>query len=233
MADKTASMPGAFEDPPLQQPQPIAPFQPAFTQGSPEDPMRPTAGPTGKPAMRRSVSSPTQTKSSFMGDAAFIGGAAVATAGIIASQNRKSSPGVRFGFNGEQQEKYDRELREEREREDRERRRADRTRALKEEAERFAREEDEKRVVAELKLRQQREEEDRERQRQLEHNLREEAYRREQAQAAEESRRRVEMEREAEERERQMANDRQIREELERKQRERERKGRPRASQGR
>jgi hypothetical protein len=224
-----SSMPGAFEDPPLQQPQPIAPFQPAFTQGSPEDPMRATAGPAGKPAMRRSVSSPTQTKSSFMGDAAFIGGAAVATAGIIASQNRKSSPGVRFGFNGEQQEKYDREIREEREREDRERRRADRTRALKEEAERFAREEDEKRVLAEQKLRQ-REDEDRERQRQLEHNLREEAYEREQAQIVEEACRRVEMEREAEERERQMTNDRQIREELERKQREREEK--PRKSKG-
>ena len=193
-----------------------------------------------------------------MGDAAFIGGAAVATAGIIASQNRKSSPGVRFGFNGEQQEKYDRELREEREREDRERRRADRTRALKEEAERFAREEDEKRVLAEQRVAEQkrrqreeeeaehqrqlenrqreeayrREQEDAERQRQLqlENHQREEAYRREQAQLAEESRRRVEQEREAEERERQAANDREIREELERKQREREEK--PRKSKG-
>ena len=222
-----SAMPGAFEfeDPPLQQPQPIAPFQPAFTQASPEDPLRPTAGPAAKPALRRSVSSPTQTKGSFMGDAAFIGGAAVATAGIIASQNRKSSPGVRFGFNGEQQEKFDREVREEKDREDRERRRADRTRALKEEAERFAKEEDEKRVLAEQKRRE-REEEDREHLRQLENEQREEAYRRDQAQLAEESRRRAEHDREAEERERQMSNDRQIREELERKQKEREEKPR-------
>jgi hypothetical protein len=221
------SMPGAFEDPPLQQPQPITPFQPSFTQASPEDPLRPTTGPSGKPPMRRSVSSPTRnSKGGFMGDAAFIGGAAVATAGIIASQNRKGSPGsVRFGFNGEQQEKFDRELREEREREDVERRRADRTRALKEEAERFAREEDEKRTLAERKRRQQ-EEEEREHQRQFEERQREEAYNREQARNAEESRRRAEEERQAEEEERQRFNDRQIREELERKQKEREEKSR-------
>ncbi|KAM0704023.1 hypothetical protein Q7P35_008255 [Cladosporium inversicolor] len=227
VSSRHPSMPGAFEDPPLQQPQPITPFQPSFTQGSPEDPLRPTAGPSSKPPMRRSVSSPTRnSKGGFMGDAAFIGGAAVATAGIIASQNRKGSPGsVRFGLNGEQQEKFDREIRQEREKEDAERRRADRTRALKEEADRFAREEDEKRALAERKRRQQKEEE-RERQRQVEANQREEAYRREQARNAEEARRRGEEERQAEEEERQRFNDRQIREELERKQREREEKSR-------
>ncbi|GAB7324711.1 hypothetical protein MBLNU13_g08574t2 [Cladosporium sp. NU13] len=227
VSSRHPSMPGAFEDPPLQQPQPIAPFQPSFTQGSPEDPLKATAGPSSKPPMRRSVSSPTRnSRGSFMGDAAFIGGAAVATAGIIASQNRKGSPGnVRFGLNGEQQEKFDREIREERAKEDAERRRADRTRALKEEAERFAREEDEKRALAERKRRQQ-EEEEREHQRQIEANQREEAYRREQARNAEESRRRAEEARQAEEEERQRFNDRQIREELERKQMEREEKSR-------
>nr|POF27663.1 hypothetical protein CFP56_71472 [Quercus suber] len=148
------SMPGAFDSPPLgrpspaplQQPKPLTPIKPAFTQdASIFDDERPRA--------RRTQSSPS--RSNLVGDAALIGGAALATAGIIASAGKKSreSSNVRFGFTEEQQLREDRDQRR-REREENEgRRRADRTRALKEEAERAAREEDVRRREEEVRTR--------------------------------------------------------------------------------
>ena len=157
-----ASMPGAFDSPPLvarpgpaplQQPQPVTPVQPAFTQGSPEMDDR-------RPKPRRTQSSPVQ--STFAQDAALIGAAAVGTTALIASQRRKSKD-VRFGLTDEQERKHERERREEDEqRAEEERRRAGRTRVLKEEAERHSREaeararEDEDRRLAEAELERQR-----------------------------------------------------------------------------
>ena len=215
-----ASMPGAFDSPivarpgpaPIQQPQPITPVQPAFTQ-APYESMTATAD--DRPHMpRRTQSSPTQ---SGWKDAALIGGAALATAGIIASSSGRRSKepsNVRFGLTDEQQKKHDREVRRERERVDEERRRADRTRALKEEADRHAREEDDRRsreahereVAAIAAADEQRriaakreaeEQAELDRQKARESREREEAYRREQARSAEETERRRVSEHEA------------------------------------
>ena len=146
------SMPGAFEPPtvrpgpaPLQQPQPIAPVSPAFVKDAFLD---------ERPKPRRTASSPT--KSSFgLQDAALIGAGALAAGSIIASQGRKSreASNVRFGLTDEQQRKEDRQRRRGREEADEERRRADRTRALKEEAERHAKEEDARRREEEVRRR--------------------------------------------------------------------------------
>ncbi|KAK3075400.1 hypothetical protein LTR53_001331 [Teratosphaeriaceae sp. CCFEE 6253] len=135
------SMPGTFEPSmarpgpaPLQQPQPIAPISPAFVQDAFLD---------DRPKPKRTASSPT--RSSFgLQDAALIGVGALAAGSIIAGQGRKSkdAPNVRFGLTDEQQQREDRQRRREREGIEEERRRADRTRALKEEAERHAKEED-------------------------------------------------------------------------------------------
>ncbi|KAK4903302.1 hypothetical protein LTR27_000231 [Elasticomyces elasticus] len=146
------SMPGSFDSSvgrpgpaPLQQPQPIAPISPAFVQDAfLED----------RPKPRRTVSSPT--RSSFgLQDAALIGVGALAAGSIIAGQGRKGkeSSNVRFGLTDEQQRKEDCQRRRERQEADEERRRADRTRALKEEAERHAKEEDSRRREEEVRRR--------------------------------------------------------------------------------
>ncbi|KAK5712601.1 hypothetical protein LTR17_017916 [Elasticomyces elasticus] len=146
------SMPGSFDSPvgrpgpaPLQQPQPIAPISPAFVQDAfLED----------RPKPRRTASSPT--RSSFgLQDAALIGVGALAAGSIIAGQGRKGkeSSNVRFGLTDEQQRKEDGQRRRERQEADEERRRADRTRALKEEAERHAKEEDSRRREEEVRRR--------------------------------------------------------------------------------
>nr|POE78075.1 reticulocyte-binding protein 2 like a [Quercus suber] len=148
------SIPGAFDAPPtsrpgaapLQQPKPVTPIKPAFTQD-------PSVFDEDRPRIRRTQSSPS--RSNVVGDAALIGGAALATAGIIASASKKprESSNVRFGLTEEQQMREDREQRR-REREENEgRRRADRTRALKEEAARAAHEEDAKRREEEVQIR--------------------------------------------------------------------------------
>ncbi|WPH00348.1 Hypothetical protein R9X50_00317400 [Acrodontium crateriforme] len=165
------SMPGAFDDVPvvrpspgpIQQPKPVSPKRAAFVKNSPDSNGRFSSRPTPT----RTQSSPT--RNTFVEDAALIGGAALVTAGVIASQNKKSkeSSNVRFGLTEEQQQKEDREQyrkqererRRESERADDERRRADRTRALKEEAERNAREQDAQR--REEQVRQRREDENR------------------------------------------------------------------------
>ncbi|KAK3724477.1 hypothetical protein LTR37_001101 [Vermiconidia calcicola] len=157
------SMPGAFDDAPyvatarpglgpIQQPQPVTPIQPAFTQQSPLD------FDDHRPTPRRTQSSPTQG-SSFVKDAALIGAAAVGTAALIASQGRKPKD-VRF-------EDQERRSEEDKRKAGEERRRADRARALKEEAERFSREQDvlraraeENRRIAEAELERQREAEE-------------------------------------------------------------------------
>ncbi|KAK3709971.1 hypothetical protein LTR37_010590 [Vermiconidia calcicola] len=157
------SMPGAFDDVPyvatarpgigtIQQPQPVAPIQPAFTQQNPLD------FDEHRPLPRRTQSSPTQG-SSFVKDAALIGAAAVGTAALIASQGRKPKD-VRF-------EDQERRSEQDRRKAGEERRRADRARALKEEAERFSREQDvlraraeENRRVAEAELEREREAEE-------------------------------------------------------------------------
>ncbi|KAK6424988.1 hypothetical protein LTR81_002704 [Elasticomyces elasticus] len=146
------SMPGSFDSPvgrpgpaPLQQPQPIAPISPAFVQDAfLED----------RPKPRRTASSPT--RSSFgLQDAALIGVGALAAGSIIAGQGRKGkeSSNVRFGLTDEQQRKEDGQRRRERQEADEERRRADRTRALKEEAQRHAKEEDSRRREEEVRRR--------------------------------------------------------------------------------
>ncbi|KAK6428353.1 hypothetical protein LTR95_015504, partial [Oleoguttula sp. CCFEE 5521] len=156
IGSRQASMPGAFDaglssfdrpgPGPIQQPQPISPFQPSFTRPDFDGSISATAGP------RRSITEPTRQipPSSFAKDAAVIGGtAALVGAGVMAAQGLSSSKdrdrgkgSVSFGFTEEQQRKADDEARSERKREEESRRRADRTRALKEEAERVAREED-------------------------------------------------------------------------------------------
>ncbi|OQO11380.1 hypothetical protein B0A48_05636 [Cryoendolithus antarcticus] len=156
IGSRQASMPGAFDvsftsldrpgPGPIQQPQPISPFQPSFTRPDFNGSISATAGP------RRSMTEPTwqAPPSSFAKDAAVIGGtAALVGAGVMAAQSLPSSKdrdrgkgNVSFGFTEEQQRKADDEARSERKREEESRRRADRTRALKEEAERVSREED-------------------------------------------------------------------------------------------
>ena len=137
-----ASMPGGFDSSPplvrpgpgpIQQPKPVAPIQPAFTQ-------RDTDFDTQRPKPMRTQSSPVQ--SSFAQDAALIGAAAVGTAAVIASQRRKSKD-VRFGFTEEQERRHEAESRkEQQQRAEEERRRNDRERELKREAERHTREQD-------------------------------------------------------------------------------------------
>ncbi|TKA44464.1 hypothetical protein B0A54_05209 [Friedmanniomyces endolithicus] len=152
------SMPGAFEPSmarpgpaPLQQPQPITPVSPAFVQDTFFD---------ERPKPRRTASSPARGNFGLE-DVALIGAGALAAGSIIASQGRKGkeSSNVRFGLTDEQKLKEDRQRRRERQEADEERRRADRTRALKEEAERHAKEEDASR--REELVRQRREEENR------------------------------------------------------------------------
>ncbi|UJO22362.1 uncharacterized protein CLAFUR5_09179 [Fulvia fulva] len=162
-----SSMPGSFDEGVpvsrpgpdiLRAPQPISPAQPAFTQSPPEL-ESPTQYRPGHP--RRANSSPT--RGHFAQDAALIGGAALATAGAIAGMSSisgrsgrdKEASRVSFGFTEEQQAKEDREHRREQKLADEERRRADRTRALKEEADRAAKE------ARQEEVRRQREEENR------------------------------------------------------------------------
>ncbi|KAK6439791.1 hypothetical protein LTR95_003985, partial [Oleoguttula sp. CCFEE 5521] len=234
IGSRQASMPGAFDSGltsfdrpgpgPIQQPQPISPFQPSFTRPDFDGSMTATSGP------RRSMTEPTRQApvSSFAKDAAIIGGtAALVGAGVMAAQGLSSSRdkdrgkgSVSFGFTEEQQRKVDDEARSERKREEESRRRADRTRALKEEAERVAREEvvraqaesrrrDEERRLQEVRereeqerrkrdddrrrteARERREQEELEVQRK-ESEIREEAYRREQARLQAEERARSE-----------------------------------------
>lgn len=153
------STPGSFDPPvasrpgpgPLQHPQPVTPISPAFVQGP--------AQLDQQPQPRRTASSPTRPSFGLQ-DAALIGAGALAAGSIIASQGRKatkSPSNVRFGLTEEQQRKDDRERRRERERADEERRRADRTRALKEEAERAAKEEDARQREGEVHRRRQEE----------------------------------------------------------------------------
>ncbi|KAK5124430.1 hypothetical protein LTR85_001647 [Meristemomyces frigidus] len=211
------SMPGSFDPPvvrpgpgPLQHPQPMAPISPAFVQS----PSRMDE----RPIPRRTASSPIRPSFGLQ-DAALIGAGALAAGSIIASQGRKSTKepsNVRFGLTEEQQRKDDRERRRERDRADEERRRADRTRALKEEAERAAEEQDarqreeevhrrrqdENRRAAEATLERERQEAAKreaeqqveiERQRkERERREQEEAYHREQARLADEARRQEE-----------------------------------------
>ncbi|KAK0825704.1 hypothetical protein LTR73_006859 [Friedmanniomyces endolithicus] len=152
------SMPGSYEPSmarpgpaPLQQPQPITPVSPAFVQDAFFD---------ERPQPRRTASSPARGNFGLE-DVALIGAGALAAGSIIASQGRKGkeSSNVRFGLTDEQKMKEDRQHRRERQEADEERRRADRTRALKEEAERHAKEEDASR--REEAVRQRREEENR------------------------------------------------------------------------
>lgn len=158
-----ASVPGAFDAPyvvaarpgpaPLQQPKPVTPIKPSFTQDTRDFD-------SGRPIPRRTQSSPVQ--GTWGTDAALIGAAAVGTAAVIASQGRKSKD-VRFGFTEEQERRHEDERRKEQQRADEERRRADRTRALKDEADRYSREQDvlrqradENRKAAEAELERQR-----------------------------------------------------------------------------
>ncbi|KXT01756.1 hypothetical protein AC578_2732 [Pseudocercospora eumusae] len=188
------SMPGAFDveppiyrpaQAPIAQPQPMTLTKPAFTQPGADLGYTATASHEHvRPGMsRRTQSSPVQ--STWMKDAAAIGGGALAAGAIIAgasalngstasgaSGRRSKDPNSRvsFGLTSEQQRKEDRERRKEEQRAaDDERRRSDRARAVKEEAERAAREsrqeeirqqrEDENRQLAEAKLAKFREEE--------------------------------------------------------------------------
>ncbi|KAK3669902.1 hypothetical protein LTR78_010213 [Recurvomyces mirabilis] len=151
-----ASMPGSWDAPngrpgpaPLQQPQPIAPVSPAVM----EDVVH------GRPIPRRTASSPTRP-SFGLTDAALIGAGALAAGSIIAGQGRaRKDSNVRFGLTDEQQQREDRQRRRDREDAEDERRRADRTRALKDEAGRHAKEEDAKRREEDVRRR--REEENR------------------------------------------------------------------------
>ncbi|KJX92732.1 hypothetical protein TI39_contig5829g00007 [Zymoseptoria brevis] len=222
------SMPGAYDvEPPsiyhpgaapLQQPQPTTPIRTDFTHNSHD-----ADADWSRPKPRRVNSSPS--RGTFAQDAALIGAGALATAGIIAAtsasagkKSRGEPSNVRFGLTEEQQRKDDRDRVRDNQRADEERRRADRTRALKEEAERVAREsrqeeirrarEDENRRAAEAELVRQRDIAKREAEHQAEMERqraereamdryiaeqnqrrdREDAYRREQARLAEEAR---------------------------------------------
>ncbi|KAM3413951.1 hypothetical protein BST61_g10620 [Cercospora zeina] len=150
------SMPGAFEaeDPPIyrpgpgivQHPQPMSPARPAFTQPEAEAGYTATVGATdGRPIPRRTQSSPVQ--STWGQDAALIGAGVLGAGAIIAGsalssgrKSRDSQSNVRFGLTEEQERKENRSGKQEDKKTDEERRRADRTRALKEEAERAAKE---------------------------------------------------------------------------------------------
>jgi hypothetical protein len=219
------AMPGAFDSEPmvgrpgaapLQQPQPITPIKPAFTNQSPKDfndSREPRPG-----RLRRAMSSPTN--GTFARDAAIIGGAAIATASIIAAsgsgRKSKEPANVRFGFTEEQERRHDREQRDESEKlaaaaAADEKRRAEATRALKEEAERRAREsrqedvrrvrEEENRKAAEARLAKDRamQQEDAERQVQAAQRREQEEQERradEERRLAEQERRRRDQERE-------------------------------------
>ncbi|KAK5168944.1 uncharacterized protein LTR77_006253 [Saxophila tyrrhenica] len=148
------SIPGDFDAPytaaarptisPVQ-PKPFTPIKPSFTQDTRDFDH-------DRPIPRRSQSSPVQ-QSSWGKDAALIGAAALGTAAVIASQGRKPKD-VRFGLTEEQERRHEDERRKEQQRLDEERRRADRTRALKEEAERHTREQEVLRQRAEGNRRQ-------------------------------------------------------------------------------
>ncbi|KAI7615586.1 hypothetical protein KC319_g19655, partial [Hortaea werneckii] len=217
---KISSMPGGWDldEPvvsrpgpgPIQQPKPVAPVSPAFVRD--EDMTR------ERPTPRRTASSPV--RSSFgLSDAAAIGAGALAAGSIIAgsSSGRKSKDqvgNVRFGLTEEQQRKEDRQERRQSGKDDEDRRRADRTRALKEEAERFAKEEDarkreeevgrkreeENRRAAEIRGERERiEAERREEERKLQmRREQEDAYHQEQARFAEDARRQEESNRQRE-----------------------------------
>lgn len=153
---RVMSMPGAFEpdDAPIyrpgpsvvQHPQPMSPARPAFTQPDADRGYTATAGTfDDRPNPRRTQSSPVQ--SSWGQDAALIGagvlgaGAIIAGSAMSSGRKGKDSPSnVRFGLTEEQQRKESRSIRREDKRADDERRRSDRTRALKDEAERAAKE---------------------------------------------------------------------------------------------
>ncbi|GIZ48228.1 hypothetical protein CKM354_001129600 [Cercospora kikuchii] len=153
---RVQSMPGAFEteDLPIyrpgpgvvQHPQPMSPARPAFTQPGADAGYTATVGATdGRPIPRRSQSSPVQ--STWGQDAAMIGAGVLGAGAIIAGsalssgrKSRDSQSNVRFGLTDEQERKETRSTRQEDKKADEERRRADRTRALKEEAERAAKE---------------------------------------------------------------------------------------------
>ncbi|KAI7415117.1 hypothetical protein KC332_g3700 [Hortaea werneckii] len=217
---KISSMPGGWDldEPvvsrpgpgPIQQPKPVAPVSPAFVRDEEMTRERPTP--------RRTASSPV--RSSFgVSDAAAIGAGALAAGSIIAgsSSGRKSKDqvgNVRFGLTEEQQRKEDRQERRQSGKDDEDRRRADRTRALKEEAERFAKEEDarkreeevgrkreeENRRAAEIRgererIKAERREEERKLQMRREQ---EDAYHQEQARFAEDARRQEESNRQRE-----------------------------------
>ncbi|KAI7720206.1 hypothetical protein KC353_g2380, partial [Hortaea werneckii] len=217
---KISSMPGGWDldEPvvsrpgpgPIQQPKPVAPVSPAFVRD--EDMTR------ERPMPRRTASSPV--RSSFgLSDAAALGAGALAAGSIIAgsSSGRKSKDqvgNVRFGLTEEQQRKEDRQERRQSGKDDEDRRRADRTRALKEEAERFAKEEDarkreeevgrkreeENRRAAEIRVERERiESERREEERKLQmRREQEDAYHQEQARFAEDARRQEESNRQRE-----------------------------------
>ncbi|KAI7339898.1 hypothetical protein KC315_g1010 [Hortaea werneckii] len=217
---KISSMPGGWDldEPvvsrpgpgPIQQPKPVAPVSPAFVRDGDMTQERPMP--------RRTASSPV--RSSFgLSDAAAIGAGALAAGSIIAgsSSGRKSKDqvgNVRFGLTEEQQRKEDRQERRKSSKDDEDRRRADRTRALKEEAERFAKEEDarkreeevgrkreeENRRAAEIRGERERiEAERREEERKLQmRREQEDAYHQEQARFAEDARRQEESNRQRE-----------------------------------
>ncbi|KAI7286495.1 hypothetical protein KC345_g1196 [Hortaea werneckii] len=217
---KISSMPGGWDPDvpvvsrpgpgPIRQPKPVAPVSPAFVRD--EDVTR------ERPTPRRTASSPV--RSSFgLSDAAAIGAGALAAGSIIAgsSSGRKSKDqvgNVRFGLTEEQQRKEDRQERRQSGKDDEDRRRADRTRALKEEAERFAKEEDarkreeevgrkreeENRRAAEIRGERERiEAERREEERKLQmRREQEDAYHQEQARFAEDARRQEESNRQRE-----------------------------------
>ncbi|KAI7217823.1 hypothetical protein KC333_g3975 [Hortaea werneckii] len=217
---KISSMPGGWDldEPvvsrpgpgPIQQPKPVAPVSPAFVRD--EEMTR------ERPMPRRTASSPV--RSSFgLSDAAALGAGALAAGSIIAgsSSGRKSKDqvgNVRFGLTEEQQRKEDRQERRQSGKDDEDRRRADRTRALKEEAERFAKEEDarkreeevgrkreeENRRAAEIRGERERiEAERREEERKLQmRREQEDAYHQSQARFAEDARRQEESNRQRE-----------------------------------
>ncbi|KAF2720066.1 hypothetical protein K431DRAFT_96848 [Polychaeton citri CBS 116435] len=151
---RISEMPGSWEPPspiygrpgpgPIQQPQPITPIMPAFTES-----IISNNSLNERPKPRRSQSSPPRPSSSGsgfgIGDAAVLAGAALATGSILASasgRRSKEPSNVRFGFTEEQQRKHDRESKKENKAYSDERRRADRARAIKAEALRHTEDED-------------------------------------------------------------------------------------------
>ncbi|KAK5116890.1 hypothetical protein LTR62_006611 [Meristemomyces frigidus] len=156
VSDVNTPMPGSWDVPngrpglaPLQQPQPIVPISPATVENAVLQ--------NERPMPKRTASSPTRGNFGIA-DAALIGAGALAAGSIIASQGRaRKDSNVRFGLTDEQQQREDRQRRRERDEAEEERRRNDRTRALKDEADRHAKEQDARRRDEDSRRRQEEE----------------------------------------------------------------------------